>query len=369
MILLLGAGAAIETAAAEGPADRRAAPDGGAVLLPPAGDHIYRAANPGFGGPEDKVSKRRIRRFEDTAGAPIAWAYFSNNWLRGIRFPSRNIDTIRAAGRTPFVRLMARSGFREGGPDRRYTMASIIAGHWDDPSRDSDGLRRWCSQAAASGGPLLAEFGTEVNGDWFPWNGRWNGGGRRDRYGDPALPDGPERFRDAYRHIIDLCREEGADNITWFFHVDADGEPRRGWNRKLAAYYPGPSYIDWIGVSFYGSLDPRWDWEQLRAGLDRSYSDLVELAAHGDKPLALLEFGTREASSTPGRKARWITRALADVRHRYPELDAISWWNERWRDEGRTIDVRIDSSPSSTRAYRRGIRNPRFSSRLRFGTR
>ena len=35
----------------------------------------------------------------------------------------------------------------------------------------------------------------------------------------PNFPDGPERFRDAYRHIIDLFRKEGVKNITWCFHV------------------------------------------------------------------------------------------------------------------------------------------------------
>ena len=38
-------------------------------------------------------------------------------------------------------------------------------------------------------------------------------------YGDPYFPDGPERFRDAYRHIIDLFRKEDVKNITWCFHV------------------------------------------------------------------------------------------------------------------------------------------------------
>ena len=34
-------------------------------------------------------------------------------------------------------------------------------------------------------------------------------------YGDPAVPDGPERFRDAARHIVDLFDEVGATNLTY----------------------------------------------------------------------------------------------------------------------------------------------------------
>ncbi|MBT8446564.1 MAG: hypothetical protein KJO38_05430, partial [Gammaproteobacteria bacterium] len=40
-------------------------------------------------------------------------------------------------------------------------------------------------------------------------------------YGDPTWPDGPERIRDFYRHVIDLFREEGVRNVTWFIYASA----------------------------------------------------------------------------------------------------------------------------------------------------
>ncbi len=361
------AAAAFAVAPTSGAAPASSA-DAGEVLLEPGGDRVYHAANPDFGGGESGVSGERIRGFEKLAGRRIAWAYFSNNWFGGVNFPARDIDAIYRSGHVPFVRLMARSSFRDYAPDRRYSMQSIVDGDWDGPRPGSQGLRSWCRQAAALGRPLLAEFGTEVNGAWFPWNGRWNGGRRRDGYGDPDLADGPERFRDAYRHIVSLCRAEGADNITWFFHVDADGQPAARWNRA-AAYYPGADYVDWIGVSFYGSLLSRYDTEQLRAGLGRSLPALRRLAADGDKPIALLEFGTREERSRPGRKARWIARAGRDLRRRFPEIDAVSWWNEDYREAGEGVRLRIDSSPSALRAYRRTFDSRRYGQAPRFGTR
>jgi len=364
--LLLTAAAAVLTGAATG--SSAPPPSTGEVLLPPAAGRVYHAANPGFGGGESGVTGERIQAFEKLAGRRIAWAYFSNNWFRGVNFPARDIDAIYRSGHLPFVRLMARSSFRDYAPDRRYSMQSIIDGDWDGPRPGSQGLRSWCRQAAALGRPLLAEFGTEVNGAWFPWNGRWNGGRRRDGYGDPDLADGPERFRDAYRHIVSLCRAEGADNITWFFHVDADGQPAARWNRA-AAYYPGAGFIDWIGVSFYGSLLRRYGTEQLRAGLERSLPALRRLAADGDKPLALLEFGTREERSRPGRKARWIARAGRDLRLHFPEIDAVSWWNEAYREAGEQVDLRIDSSASALDAYRAVAAARRFATDPRFGDR
>ena len=245
---------------------------------------IYHAAFPDFGGTEDVVTAQRISDFETVAGKAIVWAYFSNNWYDTIMFPAEAVATIHAAGKVPFIRLMPRSNFEEGGPDPRYTMQRIIDGDFDTE------LNRWATEAAQTGTKLLAEFGTEVNGDWFPWNGSYNGGGETSGYGDPSLPDGPERFRDAYRHIIDICRANGADNITWFFHVDAYSQPDFAWN-AVENYYPGDDYIDWLGVSIYGPQETGDDYQEFEEILNDIYPALTGLS---DKPLAILEFGITE---------------------------------------------------------------------------
>jgi hypothetical protein len=214
----------------------------GMVLAPPEAGRVYHAAFPDFGGPEDRVRTGRLRSFERAAGRRVTWAYFSDNWFKGrIHFPSQNVETIENAGRVPFIRMMARTNFGSG-PDPSFSMQSIIDGAWDEPA-PSNGIVPWCQGAAATGVPLLVEFGTEVNGEWFPWNGKWNGGGRTDGYGDPAVPDGPERFRDAYRHIVDVCRQEGADNITWFFALEAD-RGARVWGRRPAGASRAQGAVD-----------------------------------------------------------------------------------------------------------------------------
>ena len=163
------------------------------TLQPPANGGIYHAAYPEFRGSEDHVQTRFVTNFERLVGKEIAWAYFSNNWFKGIQFPQANVDKVRAAGAVPFIRLMARSGFRENHADSIYTLQRIINGEFDAQ------LTAWGQAAAAQPFPLLVEFGTEVNGQWFPWNGKWNGGAGTTGYGDPSLPDGAERFRDAYQ--------------------------------------------------------------------------------------------------------------------------------------------------------------------------
>ena len=252
-------------------------------LIAPA-EGIYHAAFPDFGGTEDVVTAARIKDFETLVNKDIVWAYFSNNWYNNIRFPTEEVNTIRSAGIIPFIRMMPRTTFDEGGPDPNYTMQKIIDGDFDTD------LTQWAVDAASTNIPLLVEFGTEVNGNWFPWNGQYNGAGETAGYGDPTLADGSERFRDAYRHIIDICNANGANNITWFFHVDAYSSHASSWN-EIANYYPGDNYIDWLGVSVYGPQVKNEDYQEFSEILDDIYPSLSNLSG---KPIAILEFAITE---------------------------------------------------------------------------
>ncbi len=246
---------------------------------------IYHSAYPDFGGTEDIVTTQRISDFEQLAGKKIVWAYFSNNWGDSIQFPADAVKIIHDAGRVPFIRLMPRSEFEESQADPIYSMQKIIDGDFDTA------LVEWAKTAANTGFPLLAEFGTEVNGNWFSWNGQYNGGATTNEYGDPNLSDGPERFVDAYKHIIDICRSNGANNITWFFHVDAYSEPAESWN-DIKNYYPGNDYIDWIGVSVYGPQAKGEDFQEFKDIMNDVYPKLTALSP--DKPIAILEFAITE---------------------------------------------------------------------------
>ena len=252
------------------------------LVVPASG--IYHSAFPDFGGTEDIVSGQRISNFEELVNKKIVWAYFSNNWYNNIHFPQSEVNTIDSAGRIPFIRIMPRTNFNVGGPDPNYTMQKIIDGDFDNE------LIRWAIDARNTGIPLLVEFGTEVNGNWFPWNGEYNGAGKCTEYGDTNLADGPERFRDAYRHIVDICNANGASNITWFFHIDAYSEPDVAWN-KMENYYPGDSYIDWLGVSIYGPQESSDDYQEFSEILNDIYPSLSQLS---NKPIAILEFAVTE---------------------------------------------------------------------------
>lgn len=257
----------------------------GIARLAPSSRGIYLSAFPDFGGSEDVVTEERLKTFSTIAKHRIAWAYFSNNWYEEIRFPKEAVETIHHAGNIPFIRMMMRSNTDQL-PDPKYNLQMILDGKFDAP------LRQWAKDARKVQYPLLVEFGPEPNGDWFPWAGKWNGNGEVTQFKNVKTPDGPERFRRAYRHIIELFREEQVNNITWFFHTNAGSKPEEAWN-VAKNYYPGDEYIDWIGLSVYGPQRGKVDlYEPFEAIMEYAYPEIQGITAN--KPIAILEWGITE---------------------------------------------------------------------------
>lgn len=353
--------APVPLAAAESP--RAPCAPGESVRLAPPASGAYHSAYFSPTTDETTVTTQSIDHFEALAGKPLALVVFSNDWGRrgdvDIRFPGDEVRTIWDHGAVPDVRFQPWSKLWVT-PDPVVTMQRIVNGRWDGA------ISRWFRRAAATAIPMMVEFGVEVNGEWFPWNGRWNGAGVTDGYGDPSYPDGPERFRDAFRHVVDLSREAGANNVTWMFHVDADGWPKHWWNAP-AYYYPGDDYVDWIGVSDYGEQIPfgnpdKWFPFSQKLGDPNdpasSYSQIRALSA--DKPLALIEFGVAEDPQA-GDKGQWITDALGSVTDGTYGFKIVSYWHEKWTNwSGRVSNLRIDSSQSALDAYRAAIASDFF---------
>ena len=329
------------------------------VLLPPSQHQIYFGAFPDFGGREDLVSERRIIDFEKLAGKKIVWAYFSNNWFEGINFPLKAVTDIHNSNIVPFIRLMPRSDDENYHEEEKYTMQNIIDGKFDGS------LREWAQDSIKTNIPLLVDFALEMNGDWFPWSGYYNGGKTKYKYGDPNFPDGPERYRDAYRHIIDIFREEKVNNITWFFHPDIYSVPEKEWN-KAKNYYPGDDYIDWIGISIYGPQNPDEDyWDTFSEILKERYMTITGIS--NNKPIALLEFGVTD-NHPLGKKPEWLDNAFNTILNNpYIDFKAISYWHENWEERDNLFaTLRIDSSEEGLSAFQKGVKSNRFISEAMF---
>ncbi len=319
------------------------------IKLKPVDEKIYHSAFPYLGNTEDKVSVEKIRDFEALAGKKIVWVYFSNHWFYGIEFPKENIKTIISEGKIPFVRLMPWSDFYLEEPDYTYSLLDIIDGKFDPQ------LIQWAGSVKKVNFPVLIDFGVEMNGDWFPWSGYFYGGGEKKKYGDPNYPDGPEIFRDAYRHIIELFRKRGVKNVTWFIHYNGIPSPNEWWN-KFKYYYPGDDYIDWVGLSIYGAITPDEETIKFSKIFESALSEIREFT---NKPIAILEFGMVEKGNS--EKSEWLKEAFDTILKHKDDVKAISYWHESWEnDDGTISDLRIDSSEESLEVYREAIKNKIF---------
>jgi len=313
------------------------------ALTPPAGKLLAGTYTGGRTGEEDDILPSDLKAYTRTTGHRPAWVYFSNNWYRSRAFPTATAKWIRASGATPYVRLMLRSDPEQDHRDPLFTTRAIASGKFDAD------LAKWARGVAAFKTPILAEWGTEMNGEWFQWNARWNGRNK-----------GAERFAAAYRHIIDIARANGATNIVWVFHVNwADGPPR-AWNR-MEKYYPGDDYIDWLGVSLYSMQGPDETEPTAFAQIDSTLKRLHRMAP--SKPVIIAEFGT-DVHNPREPAAPWANKALNLILSgKYPQLIGFSWWNETWPngdDPKNDTDTRIQSDPALTQVFRKALKHRRI---------
>jgi len=318
--------------ALDGGAVLDAGTDGGVTMgeriqLPPAG-RVYHGVFPaGSSQPDSDSSLQALDEYQSAVGRPLAWVYFSNEWFQSKAFPRVTSEAIRARGAVPFIRLHMRSQRRQLLSDPLYTLDNIIAGQFDDD------LRTWADGAKAFGTALVVQYGTEVNGDWNPWSPAWSANG------DLVL--GAEKFRNAFRHIVEVMRAEGANNITWALHINGENWP--AYQNSAGFYYPGDDVVDWIGFSIYqnyGVGDPLC--RDMGALLKARADELGDAAKK--KPLFIFELGTSMTSlqCDPGG---WVRRTLTDLLDgRWPELRGFSWWDETTAD--RSIVMRVPDTPT-----------------------
>ena len=324
-------------------------PSGAANLipLPPVGSYYHGVFPGGKTSSEDDITIRDLRSYEEHAGKSAAWVYFSHNWYQGRKFPFSTADWIRQTGSVPYIRLMLRSDTEQDHADPLYTLENILKGEFDNSLHD------WAVAAREYGSPLIVEYGVEVNGEWFPWNGKWNGAGSTLDFGDPSFSDGAERFREAYRHVISIFRQENAANITWVFHVNDYDIPEEDWNR-LEAYYPGDEWIDWLGVSVYGALTPMdTEWSEFQVSMDGVYPRLESLSPV--KPVVVSEFAVT-AGNPYIDQAEWARRALEDITSdRWERVIGFSWWNERWQNDDESAHdttMRLQDNPALATVFK-----------------
>jgi mannan endo-1,4-beta-mannosidase len=105
-------------------------------------------------------------------------------------------------------------------------IADIAAGMYDSY------LTKFANDIAAFKRPIVISFGHEMNGDWYSWGYRHTS---------------PTDFIAAWRHIVNLFRRQGADNVKWLWQVNSLSSR----TSPVQPWWPGSQYVTWVGISGY----------------------------------------------------------------------------------------------------------------------
>ena len=155
-----------------------------------------------------------VASFTKTAKRPPNLIGYYSGWAEP--FDMTFANTLRRHGIIPFVQIDPTDA----------SVGAIADGSYDEYLRSyADSVRNF-SDAVVIG------FGHEMNASWYSWG-----------YQHTKAAT----FVAAWRHLVTLFHQEGADNVTWLWTVEAAGRspaPVQDW-------WPGAKYVTWVGVDGY----------------------------------------------------------------------------------------------------------------------
>jgi hypothetical protein len=209
----------------------------------------------------------------------------------------------------------------------------IIAGKHDRK------IQEWAESLKETGKPIFVRPLNEMNGDWDPWCSWYFG---KDN----------ELYILAWRHIVNIFRDSGANNVLFVWNPHDRSYPDFQWNNPHL-YYPGDAYVDWIGLTGYnnGTSHPGDVWREFDEIYQPLYDDYMK--QYADKPFMITEFSCNEVG---GDKAAWIEKAMQSLGINYPNIRVAVWFD---RQDNKWL-YQLDSSPEAFTAFRQGLKDENY---------
>lgn len=259
------------------------------------------------------------------------WGNFANSSLDNNYFAFFN-----KTGKTPIISWEPwdpAKGVNQ--PD--FRLANIASGKFDSYITTN------AQAIKAYGKPVFLRFAHEMNGDWYPWGGTVNGNNVAD-------------YIAAYRHVHDLFASNGVNNVTWIWCPVTWSVPHLNGN-GLIDYYPGSTYVDWIGLDGYnfGNTKTGQSWQSFSEIFSPGYRDVLSL----NKPIMIAETASTEFG---GSKSSWIEESFAvAIPNKFPKIKALIWF-----DINKETNWDINSSPSSISQFKNQVNQEIYKPSLHF---
>ncbi|MFW6115473.1 MAG: glycoside hydrolase family 26 protein [Chloroflexota bacterium] len=212
-----------------------------------------------------------------------------------------------------------------------YSLDSIAEGEHDQY------IRSWAQSARSVGVRIVIRFAHEQSTQpgvlsWYPWQGD---------------PDG---YRAAFRQIVALFREEGADNVEFLWSAM--------WlNSWAPEYYPGDDVVDWVGTTILNhgtAVDEPWaEWRTF----DDLFAPQYQAALQWGKPVMVTELATAEQG---GDKAAWLRDCFTSLEPQYPLVQAVLLFEVESDREWPGINWTVASGAENLTALKEAIADPYF---------
>lgn len=255
------------------------------------------------------MSDDAVERWSSRHGVEARIVNWYQQWLSGEpEFQPGWLDMVSGQGAVPMITWepWAKPRNRVHAPEQgRVRLQLIASGRYDEY------VRSWARAAAAYRGPLLIRFMHEMNGWWYPWSIRSN-------------RNSPAAYVAAWRHVHDIFTAEGATNVSWVWAINSFAGLEND-DRRLARYYPGDEYVDWVSMTGFNWGDSN-NWNAWRSLDDIFLASYRALSRFG-KPVMISEFGTVNVG---GDAAAWIERSLLRLGTHYPLVKAVIWFDSAY---------------------------------------
>jgi hypothetical protein len=286
------------------------------------------------GAPQDISALETV---EGQIGTHIEVANFFRSCEQ--KFTDREVDAATQHGTIPLISLEM-CAYMQGADlsQPAWTLASFTNGKHDAL------LKAYADEARDSGHEVWIRPFHEMNGNWYPWCGTTNG-------------NSPSQFVGAWRHVRQIFRNEGADNVkfVWCPNVESLDSSWSLTNPKnaISVYYPGDDYVDYMALDGYNfsTTIPAVHWRSFADLFAKPYAELTRLSA--TKPIFIAETAS---VSVGGDKPGWIGDMFRAIPQQFPRIIGVSWYNSGNSRQ----DWPINSSSASLMAFRNGLANGYF---------
>jgi len=250
-----------------------------------------------------------VKMLARAAGTRLTVALYYSGWHETFR--SAFAAQASADGVVPFIQI----------EPARVSLTAIAAGVYDTYLKTF--ATSVASYGAKTGKAVIIGFGHEMNGFWYPWGYR---------HVSPAV------YVAAWRHIVTVFRQQGADNVTWLWTVNII-DASHGI-LSPGPWWPGRAYVTWVGIDGY-YLKPSWTFASLFGPTIKTVRALTL------DPVLIAETGAPAGTGQPAK----IANLFAGIRA-YGLLGCV-WFDARGTQDWRLAGLAaLAAFGSATQAYK-----------------